>query len=202
MTTYLSARFLGREKLGNLLNKRNLKNIGVEVGTHRGVYADQFMRHWKGKTLYCVDPWSIPEGYEIQSKCLKGKGVDRNLDFQFAQEVEVKHAPRIKLIRKLSIDAAKDFSSNSLDFVYLDGDHDQILLDLNLWWFKVKSGGLIAGHDIISARHGVLGGKPPVADEHGTTIRNALKEFIRGNHIDIYLIPEIMENWSFFIIKP
>lgn len=204
MTTYLSAGFVGREKLGLLLNKRNLTNLGVEVGTHRGAYAHVFMKHWKGKKLYCVDPWKNPEGYELQSTCLSGGGIDREEDFKIAKNIASKHAPRIELIRKLSEEAAPDFENESLDFVYIDGDHsiEGITSDLKLWYPKIKPWGLVAGHDIVSARKGVLDGKPPIDNDYGRNIRKALWELTIPNHLDIYLIPEVAANWSFFIVKP
>lgn len=43
----------------------------------------------------------------------------------------------------------KLFADNSLDFVFIDGDHssEAIARDINMWWPKVKEGGVLAGHD-------------------------------------------------------
>jgi len=206
--TYLSSGFVGREKLGILLNQQKLTNIGVEVGTHRGMYVEKFMPYWEGKKLFCVDPWYNPEGYEAQSRCLRGLGVDRDLDYSLTEKVAAKFAPRIKLLKMLSEEAAPKFEDNSLDFVYVDGDHSLpgITLDLKLWYPKVKSGGLLAGHDIVTTRKGVLDPKvrAPIDNDFGRNIRKALFELIKSLkiHIDIYLIPETGENWSFYIVKP
>jgi hypothetical protein len=45
--------------------------------------------------------------------------------------------------------AVTKFADNSLDFVYLDGNHtyDFVKQDLNAWYNKVKVGGILAGHD-------------------------------------------------------
>ena len=57
---------------------------------------------------------------------------------------------RATLIRKKSTDAALEIPDNSLDLVYIDGDHtyDGVIEDLNAWWNKVnQQKGLICGDD-------------------------------------------------------
>ena len=46
---------------------------------------------------------------------------------------------------------------DNLDFVFIDGDHSYkaVLLDLNDWVPKIRSGGLLIGHDWTSTRRGV-----------------------------------------------
>lgn len=48
-----------------------------------------------------------------------------------------------------SLDAAKMFADESLDFVYVDGAHeyDDVKADIEAWLPKVKKGGIIAGDD-------------------------------------------------------
>ena len=55
----------------------------------------------------------------------------------------------IEFVRKTSMDALDDFEDKSLDFVYIDGDHqfDYVMTDLIFWNRKVKSGVIVALHD-------------------------------------------------------
>jgi hypothetical protein len=57
---------------------------------------------------------------------------------------------RAKLLREKSWDAAKQFEDNSLDLVYIDGDHTYqgVVRDLAAWFPKVRKGGMICGDDI------------------------------------------------------
>lgn len=197
MTTYLSAGFVGREKLGTLLNKEKLLGEAVEIGTHRGYYADAFLEIWGGTKLYCVDPWSIPDGYEDQAKFLSGNGKDRDDDYKWAEGMAKRHAPRVELIREISTEAAKRFTDNSLDFVYLDGDHREefVDIDLDVWYQKLKPEGILAGHDIICARYGV--------DDWGPGIRKAVNRFSAFYELNIHMIPEDgLHNWSYYMRKP
>ena len=54
-----------------------------------------------------------------------------------------------EIIRKFSMDAVKDFADNSLDFVFIDGNHSfqYVVNDIAEWSKKVKVGGIISGHD-------------------------------------------------------
>ena len=49
------------------------------------------------------------------------------------------------------MDALKYFQDDSLDFVYLDGNHDfvNVTQDIHYWLKKVKPGGILSGHDYV-----------------------------------------------------
>jgi len=56
---------------------------------------------------------------------------------------------RITVHRRPSVEAAKEFTEDSVEFVFIDATHtyDAVSQDIAAWWPKVKAGGLIAGHD-------------------------------------------------------
>jgi len=49
------------------------------------------------------------------------------------------------------MDAVKDFEDDSIDFVYIDGNHSfkYVAEDICEWVKKVKVGGFVCGHDYI-----------------------------------------------------
>jgi len=51
------------------------------------------------------------------------------------------------------MDALEDFEDESLDFVYIDGNHKfrYIAADIVEWEKKVRPGGVVSGHDFIQA---------------------------------------------------
>jgi len=196
MISYISAGFLGRENLGKLLNDRKLTCRAIEIGTHRGYFAEKFLEVWEGQELCCVDPWTIPDGYETQAKYLSGNGKDREDDFRWAKRMAEAYKSRVTLIRKLSVDALSLFENEYFDFVYLDGDHreDAVRLDLDCWFEKLKPGGIIAGHDIVCGSAG--------EDDWGIGIRKAVGDFATINGLNIYLIPENgLIPWSYYMVK-
>lgn len=56
---------------------------------------------------------------------------------------------RYKHIRKWSVDGTDDVPDNSLDFIFIDANHnyEYVAEDIKVWTPKVKLGGIIGGHD-------------------------------------------------------
>jgi predicted O-methyltransferase YrrM len=57
------------------------------------------------------------------------------------------------VLRNSTVEAAAYFADESVDFVYVDARHDytSVKQDLETWWPKVKRGGILAGHDYVTA---------------------------------------------------
>jgi hypothetical protein len=55
------------------------------------------------------------------------------------------------MIRSGSKSASEMFADNSLDFIYIDANHayDFVVEDIDLWFPKLKKGGVFSGHDYI-----------------------------------------------------
>jgi len=55
------------------------------------------------------------------------------------------------MIRALSEDVVDTFADGSLDFIYIDGNHayEYVKRDIEIWWPKLKKGGLFSGHDYL-----------------------------------------------------
>ena len=62
----------------------------------------------------------------------------------------VKYGSRIQILKMESTLAATTIKDNSLDFVFIDACHAQMEVekDINAWLSKVKTGGVLMGHDI------------------------------------------------------
>ena len=56
---------------------------------------------------------------------------------------------RVLIIREGSAEALEYVADNSLDFVYIDANHDfpNFTFDIHNWSKKVREGGIISGHD-------------------------------------------------------
>lgn len=173
----------------------------VEVGTHRGEFAAQLCHvrsnHPSDFKLWCVDPWLPYFGDEH----LAEKGATREEDLNAAAR---KLRPfiledRCELLRTTSLTAAKQlFPDKSLDLAYLDGDHRyaHVLQDCMVWWPKVRPGGLLAGHDIVT---------PGETCNDG--VQEAVLKLARAWQVDIQLIPENSIAtagfaWSWYMEKP
>lgn len=118
--------------------------VGVEVGTSAGKNAIEVLRMWKEVTrLDCIDPYLTYQGY-IDFILDSDQTLLRNCCVQ-----EFVIQPKAHLMIDLSVEAAKKFADESLDFVYIDANHSYkyVKEDILAWLPKIKKGGIIGGHD-------------------------------------------------------
>lgn len=119
-------------------------NTGAEIGTERGQFAKRLCHVNPNLHLYCIDPWLAYKGYREHVSQAK-------LD-DFYEEAKWRLEPYdCTLIRKTSVEAARDFKDGQLDWVYIDANHDlpNVIADLHAWIPKVRKNGIIAGHDFL-----------------------------------------------------
>ena len=130
----------GVTKLMMLLGIDKKKPAGVEIGVCRGINAKSLLECLNPSRLYLIDPYS------------QYKNENAVLNYEpWMEEMLERVSPwkdRVTFIRKTSEDAAPEIPEN-LDFVYIDGNHlyPYTLKDLELYYPKVKKGGVIGGHD-------------------------------------------------------
>ncbi len=121
---------------------------GAEIGVYKGEFSEKLAK--AGLKLYAIDPWQIYKGFE------NPRGQAR-LDFQYEHTQRVLAPfPNAEIIRKTSMEAVEDFEDESLDFVYIDANHEfrYIAEDLAEWTKKVRKGGIVAGHDYFFVKTG------------------------------------------------
>lgn len=126
------------------------KNLGYKVGAEIGVYKGEFSEKLcqAGLRLYGVDPYIVYQNYRKHPKELP-------YDELLKITLERMSCYDFTLIKKTSIEALADISDNSLDFVYIDGNHSlpYVAADIFEWSRKVRSGGAVSGHDYFNDSH-------------------------------------------------
>ena len=137
----------GRQSLMRLFHHLNF-TVGAEIGTERGIFAKLICLNIPGVKLYCVDPWLAYKGYREHVS-------QEKLDGFYLETIERMAPYDCTLIRKTSVEAARDFDDGSLDFVYIDSNHrlDHVIADLHAWEPKVKRQGVISGHDFLRRKN-------------------------------------------------
>jgi len=140
---------MGRSDMTALFAELGFR-VGVEVGVAEGDYSEVLCKANPNLRLYSVDPWLLT-AYEPDIIPAEAGNVDSQIVFdQMAERCKKKLAPyNCTILRKTSMEALKDFADNSLDFVYIDANHDFLtfIQDLHYWKRKVRIGGIISGHD-------------------------------------------------------
>lgn len=128
-----------RQELGVLFRDLGFRK-GAEIGVGRGAFSSLLLQANPDLELYCVDSWRKYPGYRSGKR-------DHEKEFQIVSQRF--SGPNVHLIRALSSDAAKRFAPDSLDFVYIDANHEDpfVGFDLRIWNERVRSGGILSGHD-------------------------------------------------------
>ena len=144
-----------REQRGRLLSLLPKGGVCAEIGSWRGDFAAAILSSRCPRQLYLVDPWQYrPEG-EYEQAWYGGSRHDGQEEMdavyesvidRFRSEIE---GGQVLIQRARSVDAAASFSDESLDWVYIDGDHtyEAVKRDLDAYYRTVKSGGFLAGDD-------------------------------------------------------
>lgn len=118
--------------------------VAVEIGSNAGHFARRFLENVPDCFLWCVDPWDLSYERNLPPRV----GVKKTAFHLWEKNVASWRGTRIDFIRKKSWDAVKDFHE-TIDFLFIDGDHrfEAVYRDLSNWVPKVRSGGLVCGHD-------------------------------------------------------
>ena len=135
--------------------------VGVEIGVCLGYTTEKLVKEVNFEKYFAVDSyhsyvdWNGGDLNADRQSLIKQHAVNKlskynNVEFKF----------------KSSEEFSAEVEDNSLDFIFIDGDHsyEGVLKDLNLWFKKVKPFGILSGHD---------------ASNKGVT--EALKEFFKDD---------------------
>jgi hypothetical protein len=138
-----------REDFGEFLNARGLVGEAAEIGVQRGHFSRSLLDRWCGARLHLVDPWKSFEGdYQDIANV---SDAEHEACLRETEQNLKSHAGRYAIHRKPSLEAAGTFADSSLDFVYIDANHQfqPALDDMRAWFPKVRAGGVLAGHDYV-----------------------------------------------------
>lgn len=137
-----------RDRIHILLKDLNLKTI-CEVGTWRGENFDVMMKS-NPEIAVSVDAW-LNDQRTANDYGATQEEFDQH--YNNALQKQWKH-DNVFVLRMLSVRAAKLFTPNFFDYVYIDADHsfEAVKADLEAWWPLVKPNGIMGGHDYKAGR--------------------------------------------------
>jgi len=117
-----------RNDFGKLFQEHFKTGKGAEIGVQNGFNSQTIFKYWKG-LIFLVDRWDKPEELKHCVTLLKDN-------------------PYHILIGD-SVQESECLPGRSLDWVYIDAGHsyDEVKADFEAWYSKVRSGGIVSGHD-------------------------------------------------------
>lgn len=139
----------GRDQLASLFSELGFTS-GAEIGVEQGEYSEVLLSKNPKLFLYLIDSWKAYRGYRDHTR-------QEKLDkfYQTTQQRLNPYLNRIKIFKGFSMDVVEGFNDNSLDFVYIDANHDflHVAEDIHYWSKKVRPGGIVAGHDYVKRKN-------------------------------------------------
>jgi len=132
---------VGRDDLPKFLFESGCR-VGVEVGVNLGEYGIKLCE--AGLKVYGIDPYVAYKAYKDP----------KSYESHYEKALKNLAGLNYTIINKFSMDALADFEDESLDFVYIDGNHSlpYITADIFGWEPKIRKGGIISGHDYAFVR--------------------------------------------------
>lgn len=164
---------IGRNGLAQIFAELKF-NKGAEIGVDRGAFSEILCKVNPKLQLTSIDSWSTRS---FEDPLNSSKKMQTQFDEHYQSAVRRLSNYNCNIVRKESLEAVKDIPDNSLDFVYIDANHNfaQIAQDLYEWQKKVKPGGIISGHDYSHF--------PPSKDNH---VKDVVCAFIKAFEISPY----------------
>lgn len=161
--------------------------VGVEVGVFCGDLSTRLLDQ-PDVTLFLVDSWAgSGTDYQGDSGDFHAGLTQDQQDQCYRKTFErvAKYGKRARIVRKPSVEAARDFEDGSLDFAFIDADHsyEGCKADIAAWWPKVRPGGVFGGHDYANAEFPGFG------------VTQAVNEFAKGMDL------ELGNNYCWFVRK-
>lgn len=148
---HILERKLPREEV---LERMAPRSVGAEIGVWTGDFSARMLRVIRPKVLHLIDPWKYESAPTYELSFYGGQtGSQANMDVihdlvckRFSRQIAT---GEVRIHRSSSADAAATFPDGYFDWVYIDGNHQYefVKRDLESFYPKVKTGGLIAGDD-------------------------------------------------------
>lgn len=162
------------------LKKMGDNLVGCEIGVCHGFTTEYMLNNVPSiKKIYAVDNYPTFVDWD-------GTRVTAERQQETKQRCFKRLSPFIDKVTFIYDESAKfapSIEDDSLDFIFIDGDHsyEATLNDMIQYWPKVKKGGLFAGHDA-----------------NLTSVDSALKQFFKDKNVERV---NVVENNAWYIYK-
>ena len=180
--------------------------VVCEVGVQKGLYAEAVLQTVPSvQTFYLVDLWAHQSNYQDFANLSKD---EHELYYNETLTRLSRWQHKLKVLRGHSTAMSKHIPDGSVDWIYIDARHDYkgCMEDLRAYYPKLKNGGLMSGHDYMSAEEVKL--ITPDQDwsicYDGTVepraVKGAVDDFLKLNGLNLILSSEetAWPTWSFF----
>lgn len=151
-------------------------SMGLEIGVWQGAFTSHLVAN-TSMHITGLDPWCETSShadidYDAEDYNPFAFGGDGYLSHEARYMASLHTMSRFppnrwSLLRSFSHRVAP-FFKNNFDFVYIDGNHDyeSVARDMKDWFPKLKSGGILCGHDYNETNPGTKKAVNEFSEEH------------------------------------
>lgn len=175
-----------RNNIPSMLRRAGLNHHVCEIGVRAGQNLDQIVQGSKPSEFVGIDSWDsgeISSQNDVGFSQVKQDQLESQVRNKFA-----KYGERGRIIRGYFFEVCSQFPDGYFDYIYIDADHsyEAVKRDLEDWYPKVRTGGILAGHDYIAkdskhVKYGVI---------------EAVDEFVRNHNVRFFATtPENYSSW-------
>lgn len=177
----------------------------VEIGVAQAEGAARILGLENVTKYIGIDPWAwddtppsevYQEGYLDRKMGLWKTQQDWEGAYERAMQRLEPFGDRARVIRAYSHEAVGKVP-DGIDVVYVDGNHqyEYVLRDMELWYPKVREGGLLMGDDFSFSSGQVIDGK--WGGEKSSQVNEAVEDFCKKHYLNYYVL-----DGNFVIHKP
>ena len=147
--------------------ERSSPLVGAEIGVKEGRFSSYLLRKFPNLIMIAVDPRISQLGESETYTDWDWESINN----EYKANIEP-YIGRLAEYSYYSHEAAEMMENESLDFVFLDAQHDyqSVKRDIACWLPKVKKGGLMSGHDYDPNPERNYGVIPAVNEKFGSVL--------------------------------
>lgn len=133
----------------NDLIRENIWTRGAELGVFDGKFTSFLLENNPSLRMISVDLWETQPGNDTSDGGESYESWDHEGNYKSFIEKLGSNRDRSDILRMTTSEASGKVDNESLDFVFIDACHsfECVVRDIKNWSPKVKSGGMVIGHD-------------------------------------------------------
>lgn len=159
----------------------------AEIGVAEGSFSECILKINDPKELHLIDCWEH-QNWSYRSDWCNAPQKEQDKRFKSVTEKFEKY-PQVIIHKGYSLEVVKIFPDHYFDWIYIDSNHTYkaVKKDLEAWFPKIRSNGIIAGHDYTCKPYFPMG------------VIQAVDEFIEKHDIEMFLIDD--DPWHSWAIR-
>lgn len=149
--------------------------VGAEIGVAHGELSKLICEINPQVKLIAVDAWASYDEYGDYKLSKTFEYMENH--YRETMRNYIKRG-RCEIIKKFSMDALADVPDESLDFVFIDANHQMPFVkdDIDGWAKKVRPGGIVSGHDYVRIKRVKWG------------VKEAIQGHVKENNIENWYV--------------